>query len=39
MAPQAPPREIETQLTYHLQRFRRLIEFYQPFVDSAPQLD
>jgi hypothetical protein len=31
------PREIEMQLTYHLQRFRRLIEFYQPFVDSVLQ--
>ncbi len=29
------PREIEMQLTYHLQRFRRLTEFYQPFVDLA----
>jgi hypothetical protein len=33
----ASAREIELQLTYHLQRFRRLIAFYEPFVSSALQ--
>lgn len=33
----ASAREIEMQLTYHLQRFYRLIDFYEPFVSSALQ--